>query len=145
MKPVWIKYYGLIPMTRFGYLVATAVAVQFALLALVVAAVLGGLPPIETMWAPDPAAARLGLGGLFYNYFYWFLLVCLVAEVIDICVTLHTFSKKEAEQLALLAQESEQLADAHPAAPHARRTGVTSPERRVQPDDRRQDFHDDRG
>lgn len=102
MKPVWIKYYGLIPMTKRGYLVTLTVAGLFALFALLFAALLVGLPPIKTLWERDQAMAQRGLTGLFYNYFWWFLIVCLCAQVIDTMCTMRAFAKKEVEQRALL-------------------------------------------
>ena len=47
MKPVWIKYYGIIPMTKRGYLIALAAAGGFALLAVLAAAAFGFLPPLR--------------------------------------------------------------------------------------------------
>ena len=51
MKPVWIKYYGIIPMTKLGYLFTLAIVGVFAALVVLAAAVFGTLPPLDTMWS----------------------------------------------------------------------------------------------
>ncbi|HYT91685.1 MAG TPA: hypothetical protein VEL76_23430 [Gemmataceae bacterium] len=109
MKPVWIKYYGLIPMTRFGYLTTLAAVAGFAFVAVLAAAVLGTMPPLDTMWSRQHHLPGPGIGVWFYNYMYWFILACLVAQVIDTWTTLHTFAKKEAAQRAQLEKEWERL------------------------------------
>ena len=100
MKPVWIKYWGLIPMTRRGYLVTLTVAVAVAAIIVAYCALAGFLPPLRTLWEPDPAAARLGWRGWFYNYMWWMVIVALVAQVIDTILVLRKFTQKEAEQRA---------------------------------------------
>src|SRR5262249_1490539 len=72
MKPVWIKYYGLIPMTRFGYLIALLVAGVFAVAAVLAGGISALMPPLATMWArrtrrpphrgPAIGVAQLGVG-----------------------------------------------------------------------------------
>ena len=52
MKPVWIRYYGVLPMTKRGYLIALAGAAFFALVVFLVGGVLGYLPPVRTLWSP---------------------------------------------------------------------------------------------
>ena len=109
MKPVWIKYYGLIPMTKRGYLITLAIAGGFAFFAVLLAAALGGLPPLDTMWSRQHHRPGSGVDVFFYNYLYWILIVCLVAQAIDTWTTLHTFAKKEAEQKAQLEKEWDRL------------------------------------
>jgi hypothetical protein len=115
MKPVWIKYYGVIPMTRRGYLIALAVAGGIALLFFLLAAVAGFMPPFDTMWSGRHHVPGPGVGALFYNYLYWILIFCLVAQGIDTFCTLRTFARKEAEQRYWLAAREEELAEAPPA------------------------------
>src|SRR5262249_51018862 len=105
MKPVWIKYYGLIPMTRFGYLLTLGIACLCAALGLIALALAGRLPPFSTLWEPDPAVRNAGAGGWMYNHLFQILLVCLLAQIIDTLATLRAFAKKEAEQRALLEQD----------------------------------------
>jgi hypothetical protein len=107
MKPVWIKYYGMIPMTKRGYLMALAVAGGIVFPLLVVGILLGVLPPVSTLWHPDEGMAQRGFPGLLYKYFYWLILVCLVAQALDTTLTLRAFARKEAEQGALLEEESD--------------------------------------
>ena len=98
MRPVWIKYYGIVPMTKRGYLVTLGVVSIVLILILVVGHVLAVVPPISTLWQPDPVMAQRGFFGMLYNYTYWILLVCLVAQGIDTYITLRVFAQKEAEQ-----------------------------------------------
>ena len=100
MKPVWIKYWGVIPMTRRGYVVTLTMAAVLALIVLVACALAGRLPPLSTLWEPDPARANQGIVGLLYNYLYWIILACLVAQAFDTMLVLRRFSQKEAEQRA---------------------------------------------
>lgn len=102
MSPVRIKYYGLIPMTRFAYLVALAAAGAFALAMVLLGAILGGLPPLDTMWSRQHHLAGPGAYSWLHNHLYWVFLVCLVAQMIDTFCTLRLFAKKEKEQHAYL-------------------------------------------
>jgi hypothetical protein len=102
MSPVRIKYFGLISMTKCAYLVALAVAGGFALFVVLIGALLGLLPPLDTMWSREHHVAASGVQAWFHNYFYWFLVVCLIAEAIDVYCSLRQFAKKEKEQRAAL-------------------------------------------
>jgi hypothetical protein len=104
MKPVRIKYYGLIPMTRRAYLIATAIASVFAVTIWAVAVALGHLPPLNWPWKQDQIPGT-GPWPWFYNHVYWFLLVCLVAEALDVFVTLRTFARKGALERGRLFRE----------------------------------------
>ena len=78
MKPIWIKYYGLVPMTRRGYLITLYVSGVLALVVVVAGLLTGFLPPLSSLWDPDPVIAQQGLGGWLYNHLYWLFLFCLV-------------------------------------------------------------------
>jgi hypothetical protein len=104
MPPVRIKYYGLIPLTRFSYLIALAAAGGFAFFVLLVAALLDALPPLDTMWSRDHHVAQPGVAALITNYMYWLIFLCLIAQVIDTFTTLRLFAKKERDQRVLLDQ-----------------------------------------
>jgi hypothetical protein len=110
VKPVWIKYYGVIPMTKTGYLITLAAAGGFAVLLLAFAGIGGFLPPLSTMWRHDPrVAAEIGaFAGWFYNWFWWLLLFFFAAQAIDTYCTLRVFARKEAEQRRQLAQVAEE-------------------------------------
>jgi hypothetical protein len=108
MKPVWIKYYGLIPMTKMGYLIATAVAGLFAAAALAVLLALGQAPPFHWPWEPVPRPGLPGLGPWLYNHLYEVLLVLFILEGIDLVLTLRRFAEKEAEQRAQLSDPTPQ-------------------------------------
>jgi hypothetical protein len=97
MAPARIKYYGLLPLTRRGYLVLIALADVLAVALVVRIAAAGLLPPLSTLWGEGWAQ---GSGAWVYNTLYWFILAALVAEVIDIVTVLRRFAQKEAEQRA---------------------------------------------
>jgi hypothetical protein len=97
MKPVWIRYYGLIPMTRRGYLVTTAIAGLFAAGVLIVALIARSLPPIRLPWQ-QPLIAKTGVVPWLYNNFYSILLICVALEALDIALTLRRFAQKEKDQ-----------------------------------------------
>ena len=100
---VWIRYYGLIPMTRRGYLITLTTACGVAVVVLGAAALLGRMPPLETMWFPDARVAHGGIVAFCYNYGYLIISACLVAQAIDTYCTLRLFAKRETEELARLA------------------------------------------
>jgi hypothetical protein len=100
MKPVWIKYYGVIPMTKWGYLVALGVAAFVAVVFLIVVGAAGYLPPVSTIWQSDPAVNRPGFRPWLYNHMYHIILLCIVAQGIDTYMVLRRFAQKEAEQRA---------------------------------------------
>jgi hypothetical protein len=102
MKPVWIRYYGLIPMTRRGYLIAVAVMAFLALGFVGYLAVAGHLPPVRTLWQRDPNIDKLGPGAWLTNRLWLFLVVLLLAAVLETYFVLRRFDEKEA---ALRAQE----------------------------------------
>jgi hypothetical protein len=130
MKPVWIKYYGLIPMTKWGYLIALITAGAVVSLMILMAAVAGLLPPLDTMWSRRHHVPSSNTGAWLYNYCYWLLLVCLVAQAIDTLITLRTFARKEAEQRAQLDAEWERLGEGRPRTPGVPETHVKGGERR---------------
>ena len=98
MPPVRIKYYGLIPMTKRGYLIALGLSALVAVAVVIVALSLGLLPPLDTMWSKEHHLRRSGIWPLFHNYMWWIIVACLVAQAVDTCLTLRAFRKKEAEQ-----------------------------------------------
>lgn len=120
MKPVWIRYYGILPMTKFGYLVTLAIAAAVGVVVIVVGLLLGVLPPLSTLWRHDPVMAQHGFFGLIYNYMWWVFIVCVIAQAIDTFATMKVFAKKEAEQLAqleALEQEERDWDDETPGGP----------------------------
>jgi hypothetical protein len=102
MPPIRINYYGLMPMTRFAYWVTFAAAASFALSALLIAGVMGFMPPLDTMWSLQHHRPGPGIEVWIHNYVYWIIVVCLIAQVIDTFCTMRQFAKKEKEQRALL-------------------------------------------
>jgi hypothetical protein len=99
MEPVWIKYYGLVWMTKAGYLIGTSIALSFAAVAFLMAYPTDLVPPFHWPGTPPPPNLT-GRGGWFYNHFYDLLALALVAEAIDVVVTLRCFARKEAERRA---------------------------------------------
>jgi hypothetical protein len=145
MKPVWIRYYGLIPMTRVGYLVTLAVGCLVAVVFVVAGVVIGFLPPLEALWHPDPVMARRGDAlGLFYNWWWWFVIVCLVAQVIDTWVTLGVFARKEAEHKEKLVDEWRGLAEDRPAAGRSGDARIVTPIDDFQEERDRPGYREDR-
>jgi hypothetical protein len=102
MKPVWIKYYGIIPMTRWGYLIALACVGSVAVLFVIAVGAAGLLPPLSTLWQTDPAVNGPGFRPWFWNHMWHIILVCIVAQGIDTFMVLRRFAQKEAEQRAQL-------------------------------------------
>ncbi len=98
MKPVRIKYWGLIPMTRRGYLIALALAGGFAIAAIAICGIMGRLPPLRSLWREIPGRAPNVWEYWFYNNLYRILIMCLIAQVLDTFVVLRRFARKEAEQ-----------------------------------------------
>ena len=132
MKPVWIRYYGIIPMTLRGYLITLSIVVGVVafLMLVLIAAAPHLLPPLDTMWSGRHHVPGPGLAALFYNYLYWILLGCLVAQGIDTYCTLRAFAKKEAEQRAQLDAQWERLGEERPRRPGKPQTHVKTGERR---------------
>jgi hypothetical protein len=102
LRPVWIKYYGLIPMTRRGYLLTLGIVCAVALAIVLAAAALGGLPPLDTMWSRQHHMPGSGFLVVLHNYMYWFVLACLAAQAVDTWCTLRVFARAEARQWAQL-------------------------------------------
>ncbi len=98
--PIKVKYLGLIPMTKRGYLATLAMAAAVAGLVLLAVGLAGRLPPLSTLWEPNPDMARHGFAGWFYNYMWWLILICLLAQAVDTFVVLRCFARKEAQQRA---------------------------------------------
>src|SRR5262245_17793293 len=100
MKPVWIKYWGLIWMTKRGYVVTLTMAGCVAAVILAYAGLAGRLPALSTLWEPEPAKARLGAGGFLYNYLWWIIGICLVAQILDSIMVFRRFAEAEAQERA---------------------------------------------
>jgi hypothetical protein len=97
MRPVKIKYLGLIPLSRRAYLTALAVAGVVACGMLIVAAIADTLPPLPTLWEAPLWDSTQGPGFWLYANFYRIILVCLIGEALDAYFVLRRFAKKEAE------------------------------------------------
>jgi len=133
VKPVRIKYYGLIWMTKQTYLILLAAFGGIACGALLIAYLADRLPPLGWPWVRKPLVEGYGFMPFFINNFYFIILVCLVAQTIDTLMVLHKFAQKEAEQRAQFeALRPEGLAAA-PVPTHAE--GIR-PVPGVQPDRR---------
>jgi len=97
MQPVRIKYYGLISMTRRGYLISLAVGGMVAAGCLVFGALMGFMPPLRSLW--EPVVEK---GPAFYviciNNLYRFMILCLLLLTLETYIILRKFARKEAEQ-----------------------------------------------
>jgi hypothetical protein len=100
MKPVWIRYWGLIPMTRRGYVVTLTMAAAVAGIVVLYCGLAGWLPPLRTLGEPDAIPARPGVFGWIYRYMWWIVIACLVAQVVDTWLVLRQFAKEEEKQAA---------------------------------------------
>ena len=100
MKPVRIKYYGLIWMTRRTYLLTTLILGLIVLIFFLLITVSGAarLPDFHWPWDPMPANAEPGFQGWVTHYFWTIMVVFLLAEAVDILVTLRKFAEREAEE-----------------------------------------------
>jgi hypothetical protein len=94
MRPVKIKYWGLMWLSKTGYLWFNGIGWLIATALAVVGAYLGFLPPFSTLWHQEPA---WGFG----NYLWWLFLACLAFQLIDAGVAWTKFAKKEEEQTRL--------------------------------------------
>jgi hypothetical protein len=99
-KPVWIKYWGLIPMTRRGYVVTLTMVAALAGIVVVYCALAGWLPPLRTLWEPDAVRVPTNFFGWVYRHLWWIVIACLIAQIIDTCLVLRQFAGKEREQAA---------------------------------------------
>jgi outer membrane protein assembly factor BamB len=99
VQPVRINYWGLMPITKRRYLLA--LAFELVLAAICVAVVLRlGWPPLSTLWRQPPTPPRPVPWFWFYASFYRILLLCLIAQGVDVYVILRAFARKEAEERA---------------------------------------------
>jgi hypothetical protein len=101
MSEIRIKYYGVWPVTRRGYLAATMVASAIALGAVLAGILIGRLPPLSTIWQPlPPVLGQEGYRLWLYNHLYHLMLIGVFLEAIDIFVVLRRFHKLQAAQQA---------------------------------------------
>jgi hypothetical protein len=98
MEPVRIKYYGLIRMTKATYLIATLVTGAVAASLFLIAFLMGVMPTFRWPWEAAARPDITGLSGWIYNHVYDIIIICLLAEVVDIVITLRSFARKEAER-----------------------------------------------
>ena len=103
MSQIRIKYYGILPITKRGYILATAVGGVVALGVIVVCMLIGRMPPISTLWQPlQPPPGRERLLFQLYDHLYHIILICVVLQIIDVFVVLRRFQRLEAAQRASL-------------------------------------------
>src|SRR5262249_20142141 len=91
-------------MTKRGYVVTLTMAGCVAALIVAYAALAGLLPPLSTLWEPDPAKARFGAGGFLYNYLWWIVGICLVGQILDSMMVFRRFAEAEAQERAKAEQ-----------------------------------------
>jgi hypothetical protein len=99
-KTIRIKYYGLISVSKRGYLLSSAVTLAILGIGLVLGYAAGILPPLSTLWGVPWPWAQLTPWPWVYQYLYWFILVGLIAEVVITVRMLRRFAVLEAEQQA---------------------------------------------
>jgi len=111
-KTIRIKYYGLIPVSKHGYLRSSAITLIVLGFGLLLGLAAGFLPPLSTMWGEPWREGERTLWPWLYQYFYWFVLAGLIAEVIVTLRMLRRFAELEAEQQARQAQHASQAEEA---------------------------------
>lgn len=95
-EAVTIRYYGMVDLTRKGYLRALAWVGGVVLAGLIAGVLLGVLPPVSTLWRPGPP--RPGPLGWFLHRFWAIILFFGLAQVVETLFTLRVFRRKEAER-----------------------------------------------
>jgi hypothetical protein len=93
MKPVRIRYYGLIPLTRRTYLV---LQVPVLVLLVVLLAVLFLLPAPPHFGIPEQVLHPVARWLL--DHLLWIVLLIFILELLDTLFTLRAFARKEAEE-----------------------------------------------
>ena len=107
-KTIRIKYYGLVPISKRGYLRIVVATPVVAGIILLVAWAAGVLPPLSTLWGEHwPEAAKTPWPWL-YNYMYWFIIIGVLLEAVDVWTMLRKFKQKEEEQRAKMPQPQEE-------------------------------------
>ena len=96
MPPIRVKVYGLLPLTKRAYLVVQGIG-----LAVVVAAIVVGVclprpvpPPGEEL--PPFVATQVAL----LDFLPWLAVLFLIAGMVETCLVLGRFARKEAAQRA---------------------------------------------
>ncbi len=121
MSPTRIKYWGLIPMSRRGYLLALGTAALFAAAIFLIFALMGKLPPLRTLWEEVPVRTPTFWQYWFFNNVYRIVVICLIAQAIDTFLVLRRFARKEAEE-----QAQQALTAMAPPEPATDQVGETS-------------------
>jgi len=96
MKPVRVKVYGLIPLTRRTYLVLQCVGLAVVVAAFAVGVCLARPAPPPGGELPPFAAALV----LLLDILPWLALLFLLAGLLETWFVLRKFARKEAEQRA---------------------------------------------
>jgi hypothetical protein len=102
---VRLKYYGLIWVTKRGYLIGTVVTAAILAIGLVAGYAAGVLPPLSTMWGEQWPAARLTPWPWLYSCLYWLILVGVIIEVFVTIRMLRRFAEKETEKRTPVPQD----------------------------------------
>ena len=99
MKPVKIRYFGILPMTKKLYLNLVLWGwVGVTLLLIIVSfAFPRRLPPFRLPWEPMPPVVNSP-----QEFLYWHLydlyFICLIAQIIDAAIMMRKFRSKEEEE-----------------------------------------------
>src|SRR5262245_19502671 len=96
--PVRIKLYGLLPVTRKGYLRLQVVSMILALALLAGAVWVRVSPPALAKWSAKPALQELA--SLVLPHLVWVMLGVIVLDVFEMVLTLRQFRRKEEERNA---------------------------------------------
>jgi hypothetical protein len=105
-KTIRIRYYGLISVSKRGYVLGNAIALAVLGIGLLAFYAAGALPPLSTLWGQPWEPAKQTPWPWLYRYFYWFVLAVLLAELVISLRMFRRFSLLEAEQQARQARHA---------------------------------------
>lgn len=106
MKQVKVWYLGILPLTRRMYLkiVIWGWAAVIFLFMLVPILTPRPLPPFHWPWEASDPRLKSPLEIFYFHYFYTFVAVCFIAQVVDVAIMLKKYAVKtrEAETMHLI-------------------------------------------
>jgi len=102
MKPVKVWYLGILPLTRRAYLrlLVWVVAVVVIMFMLFYTFRPDLAPPFHWPWAPRDPRLQTTAELFFFHYFYTFVAVCVIAEIVDVAIMMKKYAAKEREAKA---------------------------------------------
>jgi hypothetical protein len=109
MKPVKIRYWGILPLTRRGFYIYLIVGWSLAILVVIAAMIYAGdaFPRFRLPWESLPLGVKFTVWNyLAYNIWSVFIL-CVIGQLFDIVIMLRKYRQKEEEQQARMTMTQE--------------------------------------